>query len=177
MYLFSSTSLSSLYKIVNFSIFFFVSSSQKFNFAVSVTGWVCGNVDQDMYSPTNFSAKLLLNPNRGKCNHKFWAISVVFHQLPKVNNHRLVENSPNLVIMFVLLTQVLSIQSPGNLTCAALMLNWWLMSGHFQAAIRLHFCWTRKNKNQWQDAVQFTALGICLQIAIEGYKSNFTLLI
>jgi hypothetical protein len=41
--------------------------------------------------------KTFQNPNRS--GPKLWAISVIFNNLPEVINHRLGENSPNLVTL------------------------------------------------------------------------------
>jgi hypothetical protein len=43
-----------------------------------------------------FLSKLMHYLSRGKNSPKMWAISTIFTKLPKVNNHALVENSPNL---------------------------------------------------------------------------------
>jgi hypothetical protein len=40
-----------------------------------------------------------INPYRGKSSPKMWSISLILNKLPRVNNHRLDENSPKLVTL------------------------------------------------------------------------------
>jgi hypothetical protein len=49
--------------------------------------------------PNPFLLNVMQNPNHGKSSTKMWAISVIFNELPKVNNPKFGENSSNLVTL------------------------------------------------------------------------------
>jgi hypothetical protein len=60
----------------------------------------CGMVaSRPEKSPTLVLSISILNFYRGKKKPNTWAISVIFKKVPKVNNHPIGKNSPNLVTL------------------------------------------------------------------------------